>query len=66
MVPSYKEERRVVWETLLSAALQEYPNRWVVLLIDDPVMPLTPQDAAGLARARARPLPAASGAGCAG
>ena len=36
LVPSYKEEARIVRQTLLSAALQEYPNRRVVLLIDDP------------------------------
>ncbi|XDD51716.1 glycosyltransferase family 2 protein [Leptospira sp. WS92.C1] len=36
LVPSYKEELDIVRETLLSAALQEYPNRRVVLLIDDP------------------------------
>jgi cellulose synthase/poly-beta-1,6-N-acetylglucosamine synthase-like glycosyltransferase len=36
LVPSYKEEARVVRQTLLSAALQEHPNRRVVLLIDDP------------------------------
>src|SRR5260370_41067846 len=36
LVPSYKEELRIVRQTLLSAALQEYPNRRVVLLIDDP------------------------------
>ena len=36
LVPSYKEETRIVRQTLLSAALQEYPNRRVVLLIDDP------------------------------
>ena len=35
LVPSYKEEPRIVRQTLLSAALQEYPNRRVVLLIDD-------------------------------
>jgi cellulose synthase (UDP-forming) len=36
LVPSYKEEPDVVRQTLLSAALQEYPNRRIVLLIDDP------------------------------
>ena len=36
IVPSYKEERRVIRQTLLSAALQEFPNLRVVLLIDDP------------------------------
>lgn len=36
LIPSYKEELRTVRQTLLSAALQEYPRRRVVLLIDDP------------------------------
>jgi len=36
LIPSYKEELRTVRQTVLSAALQEYPNRRVVLLIDDP------------------------------
>lgn len=35
LVPAYREEPRVVAQTLLSAALQRYPMR-VVLLIDDP------------------------------
>src|SRR4051794_20901100 len=34
LIPSYKEELRTVAQTVLSAALQEYPNRRVVLLID--------------------------------
>ncbi len=36
LVPSYKEERTVIWQTLISAALAEYPGKNVVLLIDDP------------------------------
>ncbi len=39
LVPSYKENLRIVRQTLLSAALQEYPTRRVVLLIDDPPYP---------------------------
>ncbi|TGK35487.1 glycosyl transferase [Leptospira gomenensis] len=39
LVPSYKEELDIVRETLLSAALQDYPNRRIVLLIDDPPQP---------------------------
>lgn len=38
LVPSYREEQGVVAQTLLSAALQRYPSR-VVLLIDDPPSP---------------------------
>ena len=36
LVPSYREELNVIRKTLLSAALQEYPNLRIVLLIDDP------------------------------
>ncbi|NTV01333.1 MAG: glycosyltransferase [Chlorobiaceae bacterium] len=39
LVPSYKEERKVIMQTLLSAAFQLYPRRRVVLLIDDPQVP---------------------------
>ena len=40
---------------LLSAALQHYPNRHVVLLIDDPPFPTTDDDRHKLAEARALP-----------
>lgn len=36
LVPSYAEEPQVVRQTLWSAALQEYPDVNVVLLLDDP------------------------------
>ena len=39
VVPSYQEDTRVIRMTLLSAALQEYPDMRVVLLIDDPPEP---------------------------
>ncbi len=39
IVPSYQEDTRVIRSTLLSAALQEYPAKRVVLLIDDPPSP---------------------------
>jgi cellulose synthase/poly-beta-1,6-N-acetylglucosamine synthase-like glycosyltransferase len=39
LVPSYQEDARVIRMTLLSAALQEYPDLHVVLLIDDPPNP---------------------------
>ena len=45
LVPSYKEDERIIRYTLLSAALQEYPRLRVVLLIDDPPRPT---DAASL------------------
>ena len=36
LVPSYREDARVIRQTLLSAALQEYPFQRIVLLVDDP------------------------------
>jgi cellulose synthase/poly-beta-1,6-N-acetylglucosamine synthase-like glycosyltransferase len=36
IVPSYREDARVIYQTLLSAALQEYPSLRVALLVDDP------------------------------
>lgn len=44
LVPSYREEPVVIRQTLISAALQDYPSKRVVLLIDDPP---TPADAEG-------------------
>ncbi|MCO5170137.1 MAG: glycosyltransferase family 2 protein [Planctomycetes bacterium] len=55
LLPSYKEDPEVVRQAILSCALQEYPRRRVTLLIDDPCDPRTPEDAAGLAAARALP-----------
>ena len=52
LVPSYKEEPRTIEQTLLSAALQTYPNRRVVLLLDDPPHPSRPDDIAKLQEAR--------------
>src|SRR5881397_3736536 len=52
LVPSYKEEPDVVRKTLLSAALQEYPNRRVVLLLDDPPDPTRAADIARLSVTR--------------
>jgi len=39
LIPSYNEEIRIIRQSILSAALQEYPNRRVVLLIDNPPNP---------------------------
>src|SRR6266566_2856249 len=36
LIPSYKEETRVLLQTILSVALMEYPHRRVVVLLDDP------------------------------
>jgi cellulose synthase/poly-beta-1,6-N-acetylglucosamine synthase-like glycosyltransferase len=55
LVPSYKEEPRVVAQTLLSAALQNYGSQRVVLLIDDPPSPGGELDAVNLKRMRALP-----------
>lgn len=60
LVPSYREESGVVQRALLSAALQEYPNRRIVLLIDDPPDPATPEAAASLAAARGLPAAVAA------
>jgi len=37
LIPSYKEEIGVLRQTIVSAALAEFPSRRVVVLIDDPV-----------------------------
>jgi len=55
LVPSYKEDSNVVRRTLLSAALQDYPKRRVVLLIDDPPHPTDPSDQASLQSVRELP-----------
>jgi len=55
LVPSYKEEAGVVRKTLLSAALQDYPRRSVVLLVDDPPLPATREDAKALNSVRQIP-----------
>lgn len=44
LVPSYDEEIKVIRQTLLSAALQEYPDINIVLLLDDKPRP-SQQDA---------------------
>ena len=56
LVPSYKEEAAIVRQTLLSAALQDHPNRRVVLLIDDPPNPTDPDDRASLDAMRRLPV----------
>jgi cellulose synthase (UDP-forming) len=52
LVPAYKEDPALVWKTLLSAALQDYPRRSIVLLIDDPPVAATDEDARALAEMR--------------
>jgi cellulose synthase (UDP-forming) len=48
LVPSYREEERIIRQTVLSAALQEYPDLKVVLLVDDPPYPTDPEHQATL------------------
>ena len=55
LVPSYREELNVVRKTLLSAALQEYRNLRVVLLIDDPFNSAKPSERASLEATRQLP-----------
>jgi cellulose synthase/poly-beta-1,6-N-acetylglucosamine synthase-like glycosyltransferase len=55
LVPSYAEETNVIRATLWSAALQEFPNLKVVLLLDDPPFPTKPDVAATLNDTRALP-----------
>jgi len=55
IIPSYQEEERVIMTTLMSAALQEYPGKQVVLLIDDPYVPKTRQARKQLDSARTLP-----------
>jgi cellulose synthase/poly-beta-1,6-N-acetylglucosamine synthase-like glycosyltransferase/chitodextrinase len=55
IIPSYQEDERVIRNTLLSAALQEYPGKRVVLLIDDPFVPKTERARDQLDSARALP-----------
>ena len=52
IVPSYAEEPEVVRKTLLSAALQEYPKKRIVLLVDDKPNPTDPEVAARLDETR--------------
>lgn len=53
LVPSYDEEPGVIRKTLWSAALQEYPEMRVVLLIDDDPYPSDPETRQRLAATRA-------------
>jgi cellulose synthase/poly-beta-1,6-N-acetylglucosamine synthase-like glycosyltransferase len=55
LIPSYQEESRVVRLTLLTAALQEYPDLRIVLLIDDPPQPRYAEPDQLLHAARALP-----------
>ena len=52
LVPSYAEETAVIRKTMWSAALQEYPDLRVVLLLDDPPTPTDPAVRARLEETR--------------
>lgn len=56
LIPSYKEEHSVVWQTLISAALAEYPQKNVVLLIDDPYRSKSLEDMTKLEETRLIPV----------
>ncbi len=55
IVPSYREDGRVIRQTLWSAALQEYPGLHIALLVDDPPNPTAPEHRRLLEEARAIP-----------
>ncbi len=66
LIPSYKEDERIIRTTVLSAALQDYPGLRVVLLIDDPAHPTRRKDRLLLEQARVRRRQRAGPAGPAG
>lgn len=53
LIPSFGEETAVVRKTMLSAALQEYPKKRVVLLIDDDPFKVAPEHSDRLRATRA-------------
>jgi cellulose synthase/poly-beta-1,6-N-acetylglucosamine synthase-like glycosyltransferase len=53
LIPSYAEEPEVVRLTVWSAALQEYPDLRLVLLVDDPPWPTDPEVLGKLTATRA-------------
>ncbi len=53
LVPSYAEEVEVIRKTLLSAALQEFPKKRVVLLLDDHPFKVRPEHEERLRETRA-------------
>jgi cellulose synthase (UDP-forming) len=52
LLPSYKEDTRIIRQSLFSSALQDYPFRRVVLLIDDPPLSSKQDDLKALAESR--------------
>jgi cellulose synthase/poly-beta-1,6-N-acetylglucosamine synthase-like glycosyltransferase len=55
LVPSYREDPKVITRTLLSAALLDYPAKQVILLIDNPAEPDSPADQELLLQTQALP-----------
>ncbi len=55
IIPSYREDERVVRQTLISTALQEYPGMRITLLVDDPPFSPNPAHRHELERTRALP-----------
>jgi cellulose synthase (UDP-forming) len=56
LIPSYKEEQNIIWQAMVSAALTEYPEKSVVLLIDDPYEPSSAEDSLKLSETRSIPM----------
>jgi cellulose synthase (UDP-forming) len=56
LIPSYCEEVFVVWQTLMAAALIDYPDRHIVLLVDNPPKPDNTIERDALTAARAQPM----------
>jgi cellulose synthase/poly-beta-1,6-N-acetylglucosamine synthase-like glycosyltransferase len=56
LIPAYKEEPDIMWQTMMAAALCEYGEKQVVLLIDDPFAPKTLEDRLKLEAARDLPV----------
>ncbi|MBY0355551.1 MAG: hypothetical protein K2Q12_07450 [Rickettsiales bacterium] len=56
LIPAYKEEASVVWQTMMASALMDYGARDIVLLIDDPYQPKTLEDSLRLEAARQLPF----------
>jgi cellulose synthase/poly-beta-1,6-N-acetylglucosamine synthase-like glycosyltransferase len=54
LVPSYREEVHVIWQTLMSAALTDYPHRRIVLLLDNPPIPTDREERDVLLASRAQ------------
>ena len=53
LVPSYCEQISVMWQTIMSAALVDYPDRHIVLLLDNPQHPASATDQQLLTESRA-------------